>query len=74
MIADTIPALSRLSSDDKIILAAELWSQAIRSAPEAPDPEMVTALQERLNHFYDHPESGSTWHDVRTRIQNTSRR
>lgn len=74
MIAETIPELSFLSSDDKIILAAELWSQATQSGAEAPDPEIVAALQERLAYFHEHPESGSSWEEVRSRLQRRLKR
>ena len=68
MIAETIPALAGLSSEDKILLAIELWRDAVRSEAPAPDPELVLVLRERLAHYHAHPDEVSPWADVRDRI------
>ena len=68
MIAETIPGLAGLSSDDKILLAAELWQDAVGAEAASPDPELVAALRERLAHYHDHPGEVSSWEDVRQRI------
>jgi len=73
MIAETIPALSALSSDDKILLAAELWQDAVGTEVESPDPTLVEALRERLEYFHSHPDEGSTWEEVRNRLQSRKR-
>lgn len=69
MIAETIPALAALSPDDKILLAAELWHDAVGTDEETPNPLLVEALRERLDYFRNHPDEGSTWKDVRSRLQ-----
>jgi hypothetical protein len=68
MIAETIPALNDLTSDQKIILAAELWRDAIGNADATPNPEILEALRERLEFHRAHPNNVSTWHEVRARI------
>ncbi len=68
MIAETIPALSALSPDDKILLAAELWQDAVGNEAEEPDPGIVDALRERLQYDREHPDEGSSWDEVRSRI------
>jgi hypothetical protein len=68
VIAERIPELATLSSDDKILLAAELWHDAVGSEAETPNPALLVALRERLDHYYAHPEEGSGWDDVRRRI------
>ena len=68
MIAETIPGLSSLSADQKIILAAELWRDATGRAGEDPSPSLVEALNERLEFYRQHPEQVSTWEEVRSRI------
>jgi hypothetical protein len=68
MIAETIPGLAGLSSDDKILLAAELWQEAVGSEAIAPDPELIPVLRERLAHYHDHPGEVSSWEEVRRRI------
>ena len=70
VIAETIPALAALSPEEKILLAAELWQQAVggREAVE-PNPELIEALRERLAHYHSDPEQTRTWEEVRQRIQ-----
>lgn len=68
MIAETIPGLSALSADQKIMLAAELWREAVAETAETPDPEIVQALRERLDYHVKHPDQVSTWEAVRSKI------
>jgi putative addiction module component (TIGR02574 family) len=68
MIAETIPGLKDLSQDQKIILAAELWRDAVGVAEDKPDPELVAALNERLDHYRANPNQVATWEDVRARL------
>lgn len=68
MIAEIIPALHALSSDEKILLAAELWRDAVGGEVETPNPALVQALRERLDYYKQHPEQVSTWEEVRARI------
>lgn len=74
MIAETIPGLADLSPDEKIVLAAELWRDAIGSEALPADPELVAALRERLEHHEQHPDEVSSWEDVRQRIAALRRR
>lgn len=69
MIAETIPELQGLSTDDKITLAAELWRAAATESGAEADPEMVSALAERLKYFNEHPEETAPWETVRDRIR-----
>lgn len=68
MIAEHIPELRSLSSDEKILLAAELWRDAVGAETECPNPTLVEALRERLDYYREHPEQVSTWEEVRARI------
>ena len=68
MISETIPELRSLSSDQKIILAAELWREAVGPTATEPNPALVQALRERLDYFREHPDEVSTWEAVRARI------
>ena len=68
MIAESIPQLSSLSSDEKILLAAELWRDAAGDHGEPPEPKLVAALRERLAWYREHPTEVSTWAEVRARI------
>ena len=68
MIAENIPQLGSLSSDEKILLAAELWRDAVGGEAEIPNAALVEALRERLDYYREHPEQVSTWEEVRARI------
>jgi hypothetical protein len=68
MIAETIPGLKDLSAEQKVLLAAELWRDAMGGPDKTPDPKLVAALQERLAYYKDHPDEVSNWDDVRARI------
>lgn len=68
MILESIPGLRTLSSDEKILLAAELWRDAVGGNIETPDSALVQALRERLDFHAEHPEQVSTWEEVRARI------
>jgi hypothetical protein len=68
MIAETIPALRSLSADQKIILAAELWREAVREGASDPNADLVEALRERLAYHREHPEELANWDKIRSRI------
>lgn len=69
MIAETIPAVKSLSDDDKIALAAELWRDVVKSGDTEIDPQMVSALTERLDYYAKHPEESERWEVVRERFK-----
>jgi putative addiction module component (TIGR02574 family) len=68
MIAEKIPGLLSLSPDEKILLAADLWRDAVGAEHEEPDPALVEALRERLHYYQAHPRLVSTWEEVRARL------
>ena len=70
MIAETIPALNSLSADQKILLAAELWRDAVGGDAKEPNAALVEALQERLDAYRKNPEHVSSWEQVRSRLVN----
>ena len=69
MIAETIPELKSLSPGEKLILVGELWDE-LAAQPKAfpPREDHVRLLQERLEHFRQHPEDVMAWEDVKARI------
>ena len=69
MIAERIPELKSLSSDEKLILVGELWDE-LAAQPDAfpPREEHVRILRERLEHYRQHPEDVVAWEDVKARI------
>ncbi len=69
MIAETIPELKRLSLGQKLILVGELWEELATQPGAFPLREdHVKLLQERLEHFRQHPEDVVAWEDVKARI------
>jgi hypothetical protein len=38
------------------------------NASETPDPNLIEALRERLEHHKNHPDEVSTWEEVRARV------
>ena len=72
MIAEQIPQIEDLTSDEKLSLMGELWEQVSGEALEAetkPSPEMVAMLRERLDEYRRNPDAVSTWEEVKQRIR-----
>ena len=69
MVAEKIPQLNSLSSEEKLILVGELWDQ-LAADPEAfpKRDDHVTLLEARLAHFRDHPDDVIAWEDLKKRI------
>ena len=69
MIAETIPQLKKLSTEEKLLLAGELWDEAaaLQDGWE-PDPEFVAGLQQQLEDYRRDPGSARTWDQVKANI------
>ena len=69
MIAERIPALKSLSSEEKLILVGELWDE-LASDPQAfpVRDDHIKLLQERLEKYRQHPEDTVAWEDVKKHI------
>jgi len=69
MVAEKIPQLKTLSSEEKLILVGELWDQ-LAADPEAfpKRDDHVKVLQARLAHFREHPDDVIAWEEVKKRI------
>jgi len=69
MIAERIPELKRLSSEEKLILVGELWEE-LANSPDAfpPRQDHIRVLRERLDHYRHHPEDTVAWSEVKARI------
>ena len=69
VIAEKIPQLQSLSSEDKLILVGELWEQ-LAAKPRAfpPRPDHLELLEARLAHFRQHPDDIHAWEDLKNRI------
>lgn len=63
------PELTRLSPDEKLILAAELLSEfSDGQTLEEPDPEIVAILEERMQHYRKNPSTALSWEEVKQKI------
>lgn len=68
MIAETIPGLESLSSEQQMLLAGELWERAAGVVDDARDDAIHALLQKRLAIFSAQPETGGTWEELRARF------
>lgn len=69
MITDRIPDLKRLSPEEKLALAGELWSElAAQPGSFLPREDHVQLLRQRLEHYRQHPEDITAWNDLKARI------
>jgi putative addiction module component (TIGR02574 family) len=61
--------LKALSLDEKLILVGELWEE-LAAHPDSfpPRADHVRILQERLEHYRQHPDDVMAWEDVKARI------
>ena len=62
--------LDRLSSEERLQLAEELWSSLV-AEPEsiAVTEEQRADLQRRLESYHDDPQAGSPWDEVKARLK-----
>jgi len=69
MIAEKIPELKSLSTEEKLILVGELWDE-LAAQPDAfpPRQDHIRVLKERLQHFRQHPADVVAWEEVKARI------
>ena len=69
MVAEKIPQLKSLSSEEKLILVGELWDQ-LAADPTAipPREDHLKLLEARLEHFRQHPDDVMAWEEVKKRI------
>lgn len=65
MIAERIPDLKKLTLQEKLELAGELWDE-IASSEEClpPRQDHVQLLEERLAEYQRNPENVSSWEEV----------
>jgi putative addiction module component (TIGR02574 family) len=69
MVAEKIPQLKGLSSEEKLILVGELWDQLAADPAAFPvRDDHLKILESRLTHFREHPEDVTAWEEVKKRI------
>ena len=67
MIAEQFPQLEKLSPQDQLILAGELWKRATSSGEESKDlsKEAVQLIEQRLDNYLENPSTGIAWEDLK---------
>lgn len=65
-IAETIPAIGRLTPEEKLKLASELWEENVEriSSPET-EAAMEKLLTERLEDYEADPDAVISWENLR---------
>jgi hypothetical protein len=72
MILETHPQLSSLSTEEKMLLASELWEEAADESARS-NKDMVELVGDLYKDYLQHPEQVTSWSEVRDRIQNRVR-
>ena len=74
MILEKFPELQRLSPSEKLIFLAELWNDLEEHPSEVPVArEIIQELDQRMEHFRQHPNESTTWEAVKERILGSTR-
>ena len=69
MLIERMPEVQRLSSEEKLKLAAELWGEIEGKQGEiAVDDSVYVLLEKRFAEFEDDPTTAVTWQDFKRRI------
>lgn len=70
MIAETIPQIRAMGTQEKFQLAAELWQEVLQHEDEVQDsPGIAAMLEERLARYRAGEITGRSWEEVRASIQ-----
>ena len=69
MILETLPAVQQLSPQEQSQLVEELWERWLPRDDEETRVATVALLEARMAHYRQHPETASTWQDVKQRIE-----
>ncbi len=72
MIAEKIPAVQDLTPAERLQLAAELWGSVADSQDQIPIADDVRKLLDaRFEQYRLHPESATTWDELKRRLGKT---
>ena len=70
MIAEQFPQLEKLSPQDQLILAGELWQRATYSGEESKDlsKEAIQLIEQRLDDYLENPSTGISWEKLKEKV------
>jgi putative addiction module component (TIGR02574 family) len=69
MILEQVPAVQKLSADEKWQLIEELWQELLPPPGRGPQPEIVRLLESRLAEYRDNPATAAPWVEVKARLR-----
>jgi len=69
MILDQVPAVQKLSAEEKWQLIDELWQQLLPPANPEPQAEIVRLLESRLAEYRKNPAMAAPWAEVKARLR-----
>jgi putative addiction module component (TIGR02574 family) len=73
MILETIPAIQALTVEEKLLLAGEIWREALTAA-EPISSEMAALLDERIAAYRDRPDEVLTTEKVTENLRSLKAR
>lgn len=69
MILEKFPGVQRLTPSEKLIFVSELWNDLEAHPSDIPvSPEVISELDQRMEHFRQHPNEFTTWEAVKERV------
>lgn len=68
MILETIPEIQKLSSEEKLQLANELWEELEKLDDSSIDPAIIELLESRMAQYRDDPSTARTYEEVKKDI------
>ena len=69
MILETIPAVSRMSASEKLLLVSELWDDLAAHPNEVPVArEQLEELDRRMAAYHRDPSQVTTWEAIQQRL------
>jgi putative addiction module component (TIGR02574 family) len=69
MILETLPAVQQLSPSEQSQLVDELWDRWLPRDDDQTRTATIELLNARMAHYRKHPETASTWDDVKQRLE-----
>lgn len=68
MILETIPEIQKLTNQEKLQLANELWEELENQADSVIDPAIIELLESRMAEYRRNPSSARSYEEVKKDI------
>ena len=73
MILKKLPAVQQLTRSEKSQLVEELWDCWLPREDDETRAASIELIEARMAHYRQHPETASTWDEVKQRIERLRR-